>query len=246
MPEAKLNVKLLRYTSEPELACATAAHLCYSNSSIADLQAKMSSEKVEKLLSRIIEEGHWSVLEHASFTFGIEGISRACSHQLVRHRLASYSQQSQRFANESGFNYIIPPKIKQEKKALEKFEKFIEESRKNYSELIELGIPKEDSRFVLPNACETRIAVTMNARALYNFFERRLCTRAQWEIRILANAMKKELVKVAPLLFKNVDAICERLGYCPEKESCGRYPLKKDLKLFNGKQKQVLIEIDES
>ncbi len=228
MAETSLKVKLLRYTNDPETACAIAAHLCYSNSSIEELQEKMSKEKVETLIKRIVEDGHWSVLEHASFTFGIEGISRACSHQLVRHRISSFSQQSQRYVNEKDFSFIVPPKIKNDKTALEKFLKSMDDCKNLYSELVSLGIPKEDARFVLPNACETKIIVTMNTRSLYNFFDRRLCTRAQWEIRLLANAMLKECQKAAPLLFKNAGPICDRLGYCPEKESCGRHPLKKD------------------
>lgn len=228
MAETSLKAKLLRYTGEPELTCATAARLCYSNSSIDELQSKMSKEKVESLLKRIVEEGHWSVLEHASFTFGIEGISRACSHQLVRHRISSFSQQSQRYVDEKQFAFIVPPKIKNNQKALEHFEKSMKESQNLYSELVSAGLPKEDARFVLPNACETRLIMTMNTRSLYNFFERRLCARAQWEIRLLANAMLKECLKVAPLLFKDAGPVCDRLGYCPEKETCGRKPLKKD------------------
>ena len=228
MGDAKINVKLLRHTAEPELTITTAAHMCYANVDLEELQKKMSPERVKKLLNHVLDSGHWSVLEHAAFTFGIEGVSRVLTHQLVRHRIASYSQQSQRYVDETNFAYIVPPKIKSNPEALEKYESFMQQSHELYSELLKTA-PKEDARFVLPNAAESRIIVTMNARSLYNFFERRLCTRAQWEIRALANKMLQEVKKVAPLLFESTDAICERLGYCPEKETCGRYPLKKDV-----------------
>ncbi|MFH1696802.1 MAG: FAD-dependent thymidylate synthase [Candidatus Diapherotrites archaeon] len=228
MAEKELRVTLLRHTAEPELTIAMAGHMCYAGVDVKELQEKMSSDKVEKLIKRLVGEGHFSVLEHANFTFGIDGLSRACTHQLVRHRLASYSQQSQRYVDENDFGYVVPPKIKdgENKKAYEKFLEHMKKSNELYAELVKEGIPKEDARFVLPNAAETRIIVTMNARSLMNFFERRLCTRAQWEIRVLAQEMLKEVQKVAPLLFRGTGPICERLGYCPEGKSCGRFPVK--------------------
>ena len=228
MPEAKLNVKLLRFTENPEITVATAAHLCYANSNLDDLQQKMDIDYAKKLIKQLIDAGHYSVLEHASFTFGIEGVSRALTHQLVRHRIASYSQQSQRYVDEKSFAYVIPPKIKANEELNKKFEAFMETSRSLYGELSK-EIPKEDARFVLPNATETRIIVTMNTRSLYNFFENRLCTRAQWEIRALAEAMLKEVKAIAPLLFDYIGPKCEKLGYCPEKKSCGRKPHKSEV-----------------
>lgn len=228
MPETKLNVKLLRFTDKPEITVATAGHLCYANSNLEDLQKKMDSEYAKKLITNLISSGHYSVLEHASFTFGIEGVSRALTHQLVRHRIASYSQQSQRYVDEKNFSYIIPPKIKEDQKLKKEFEDFMESSRVLYAKLSE-KIPKEDARFVLPNAVETRIIVTMNTRSLYNFFEKRLCTRAQWEIRALASEMLSEVKKVAPLLFNHIGPQCEHLGYCPEKTSCGRKPKRSEV-----------------
>ncbi len=225
MPETSLKVELLSHTPEPDLTAATAGHICYANATIDELKKKVTPDYAKKLISHLVEAGHFSVLEHVSFTFGIEGISRACSHQLVRHRIASYSQQSQRYVDEESFNYIVPPKIKSNPSALKKFTDSIESSRKAYVEMLEIS-PKEDARFLLPNAAETRIVVTMNTRSLYNFFEHRLCTRAQWEIRQLAEAMLEECKKVAPLLFNSVGPKCERLGYCTEKKSCGRKPSK--------------------
>ncbi len=226
MPEAKLKVQLLAFTPQPGITAATAAHLCYAGVSIEELKKRVNPDYAKKLLKRLGEEGHLSPLEHASFTFAIEGISRACSHQLVRHRIASFSQQSQRYVKETGFNFVVPPKVKGNKEALKVFEKMIEETRKAYDALLK-SAPAEDARFVLPNACETRIIVTMNTRSLYNFFERRLCARAQWEIRQLAEEMLRLCKKAAPLLFENTGPVCDRLGYCPERQTCGRYPLKK-------------------
>jgi len=224
--EAKLKVEILAHTPEPERTVATAGHMCYAGVSVEELKEKIDDKKVKNLLNHLIESGHLSVLEHASFTFAIEGVSRALTHQLVRHRIASYSQQSQRYVNEKEMAFVVPPTVKENKKTEKKFLEFMENSRELYAKLIEEGIPKEDARFILPNATETRIIVTMNARSLYNFFERRLCTRAQWEIRNLANEMLKQLQKVSPVLFDKTGPICESLGYCPEKKTCGRYPLK--------------------
>jgi thymidylate synthase (FAD) len=227
--EKKLTVKLLSHTPEPEISVARAAHMCYAGVDVKELKKKVDEEYAKKLLKHLIESGHWSVLEHANFTFAIEGVSRALTHQLVRHRIASYSQQSQRYVNEEEFFYIIPPFVSADEKKKKTFEEFMEKSREYYKKLVEDGVAKEDARFVLPNAAETRIIVTMNARALLNFFERRCCTRAQWEIRNLANEMLKQCKQIAPNIFENAGAICERLGYCPEKQSCGRFPLKKDV-----------------
>lgn len=220
--ETKLNVQLLRYMPDPEKAAATAARLCYSKSNISDLMEKMTDEKSKELLAKLVEMGHESPTEHAVFTFGIEGVSRALTHQLVRHRLASYSQQSQRYVDAENFSYIIPPKIKENSKAREKFEKLMQELSQTYKELCEIS-DKEDARFVLPNAAETKIIVTMNARALKNFFTKRCCERAQWEIRVLADEMLKLCRKAAPVLFGKVGPNCYQLGHCTEgKMSCGK------------------------
>lgn len=221
MVESRLKVKLLRYTPIPENIIAQAARLCYSKSEIDDLLEKMSDEKCQDLLKKLVDLGHESPIEHAYFTFAIEGISRACSHQLVRHRIASYSQQSQRYVDSKEFNYIIPPTIKRNKILLEKFEKAMSDIGELYQE-ISKDVPKEDARFILPNACETKIIVTMNARSLKNFFAHRVCNRAQWEIRDMAKAMLAECKAVAPILFSNMGAscVCERI--CPEGEmNCG-------------------------
>ena len=228
MGEAKLKVELISFTPNPDITAATAAHMCYAGINVEELKKKVSADYAKKLIKHLAEAGHLSPLEHVSFTFAVEGISRACSHQLVRHRIASYSQQSQRYVKEGGFDFIVPPKIKANKETYEKYLAAVEESRKAYDEMLKTA-PAEDARFLLPNAVETRIIVTMNTRSLYNFFEHRLCTRAQWEIRALAKEMLKLCQKAAPELFSKTDALCVKLGYCPERETCGKFPLRKDV-----------------
>ncbi|MCL4474048.1 MAG: FAD-dependent thymidylate synthase [Actinobacteria bacterium] len=227
---ANLNVVLLTHTPEPERAVASAGRLCYSPSTAAELRESMSTEEVEKLVKMLVRSGHTSTLEHASFTFGIDGISRACSHQLVRHRLASYSQQSQRyvrFSDDGGF--IIPPKIAEDSEALSVFEDAMTKAQQAYDRLVELGTERglaketvqEDARFVLPNAAETRIVVTMNARELRHFFRIRCCRRAQWEINALAWRMRALSIAVAPVLFRRSGPDC-LYGKCREgKMHCG-------------------------
>jgi thymidylate synthase (FAD) len=218
--ETKLNVKLLAHTKIPINIVATSARLCYSNSNINELLEKMDDEKCEKLLKKLIQLGHESPLEHVNFTFGVEGISRACTHQLVRHRIASYSQQSQRYVDSKNFNYIVPPSIKKNEKLYEKFKKTMQNIGECYEELKEIA-PKEDARFILPNAAETKIIITMNARSLKNFFKHRTCKRAQWEIREMALQMLKICKEKSPVLFENMGALCITDKICPEGEmSC--------------------------
>jgi thymidylate synthase (FAD) len=220
-----VNVVLLQCTPEPERLVALAARLCYSPASIADLQEDVSRKDVRKLIRRVLSMGHASVLEHVGFTFGVEGISRAASHQLVRHRLASYSQQSQRYVAAT-FGYVVPKTIgngagRTGPPLADRFEKHMKESSRIYAELLAAGVPPEDARFVLPNATETKILVTMNARELHHFFALRLCRRAQWEIREMARRMLALAAGKAPLLFETAGPGCVR-GRCPEgKMTCG-------------------------
>lgn len=218
-----INVKLLKYTPEPEKTVAMSARLCYSPIGAAELKEKMSDEQAHKLVRKLVTMGHFSTLEHVSFTFAIEGVSRVLTHQLVRHRIASYSQQSQRYVKENNFESIIPPSIAAKPEAKRKFELLLEEIQNLYNEYTSEGIPAEDARYVLPNAAESKIVVTMNARSLHNFFELRCCNRAQWEIRILANKMLELVKEVSPVLFENAGPLCVSNGICPEGEmSCGR------------------------
>lgn len=241
-----MQVKLLTYTPEPEKYVATAAKLCYANSDVDTLLDGLTDEKIESFVNMLASIGHESPLEHVSFTFAIEGISRACSHQLVRHRIASYSQQSQRYVSYDRFSYVTPPEIAADPEALAAFEEQMNLAAESYRKItaileekhlknmLESGMDEkaakraaqkkaiEDARFVLPNACETKIIVTMNTRTLLHFFQLRCCNRAQWEIRAVADEMLRCVSKVAPNLFKNAGPSCVN-GVCGEgKMSCGR------------------------
>lgn len=229
MSEQKtLKVVLLRHTLLPEETIALAAKLCYSKSSITDLNDRISSKDQSDFIKKLMDMGHESVLEHASFTFGIEGVSRVLLAQLTRHRIASFSVQSQRYVSyENGFGYIIPDSIiALGKDAVQKYRNQMETIESWYIEWQkQLGTGEksnEDARFVLPNACETRIMVTMNVRELRHFFSLRMCNRAQWEIRKMAEEMFRLCFKTAPTLFMNAGPACLR-GKCPEGEkSCGQ------------------------
>ncbi len=218
-----MKVKLIKYTPEPERAVAMSARLCYSAVGAEELEQSMPEAQVDKLIAKLSEMGHLSTFEHVSFTFAIEGISRVLTHQLVRHRIASYSQQSQRYVGEHGFEYIMPPTVAARPEAKAKFDALMSQVQQVYSELVGLGVHQEDARYVLANATETKIVVTMNARSLLHFFEKRCCQRAQWEIRNLANAMLAEVQAVAPRLFAKAGPACVASGHCPEGQmSCGR------------------------
>lgn len=225
-----MNVVLLAHTPDPVETVAAAARLCYSAADVNAITEKVASNDQEPFIEKLVNSGHLSPIEHASFTFAIEGISRACSHQLVRHRLASYSQQSQRYVSmEDGFRYIIPPSIARDPSLKEQFEFFMEGIQEFYNRLlsalndrgIEGEAAYEDARFVLPNAAETKIIVTMNGRELLHFFARRCCRRAQWEIRAMAIEMLKLVKKTAPAIFNDAGPACVS-GSCPEGAySCG-------------------------
>ena len=242
-----MKVKLLSHTPDPERLVATAAKLCYSSSDIESLRDGLTDEKTESFIDMLASIGHESVMEHVSFTFGIEGVSRACTHQLVRHRIASYSQKSQRYVNENGFEFITPPAIEELPEAKSEYDRVIAEITDGYAKIAELLTEKhtkelvaqgldektarskasklanEDARFILPNACETKIVVTMNVRSLFNFFRHRCCNRAQWEIRAVANEMLRQCLEVAPHIFSHAGPSCVSSGKCPEgKMTCGK------------------------
>ncbi len=228
MPRSQMKVALIRHTLSPEEVVALGARLCYSRARVDDLLERVSTKDQTDFVGRIMQMGHDSVLEHASFTFGIEGVSRVLLAQITRHRLASFSVQSQRYVSyESGFGYIVPPKIEAlGPEAVAEFERQMDTMHAWYTAWQEkLGNGEggnEDARFVLPGACETRMMVTMNVRELRHFFSLRMCSRAQWEIRALANEMHRLCMEVAPALFANAGPGCLR-GACPEGEkTCGR------------------------
>lgn len=242
-----MKVMLIAHTPEPEKIVATAAKLCYSSSDISSLKEGLTEDKTRSFIEMLASIGHESVFEHVSFTFGIEGISRACSHQLVRHRIASYSQKSQRYVNENGFEFITPPEIEELPEAKAEFDRLMEQIKESYDKIADLltanhtarltaegldektaaskarKLANEDARFVLPNACETKIVVTMNVRSLFNFFEHRCCNRAQWEIRAVAEEMLRLCKEAAPNIFCHAGPSCVVSGKCPEgKMSCGK------------------------
>ena len=241
-----MRVYLLAYTAMPEKVVAAAAKLCYSNSEVDELLNGLTDEKTSSFVDMLSESGHESPTEHASFTFAVEGVSRTLLAQLTRHRLASYSVQSQRYVRLDDFKFVTPPAIDGDEKAKKIYLEAMERDAKAYEELTEILKEKytkeniengddektakrkaekksiEDARFVLPNACETKLVVTMNTRSLSNFFRHRCCNRAQWEIRELANEMLKLVCGVAPSLFKACGPPCVS-GACPEgKMSCGK------------------------
>jgi len=223
-----MKVTLLSFTPQPELVIATAARLSTSKVSAKELGERLSSEQVNSLLEQLLSAGHLSPFEHASFTFAIDGISRACSHQLVRHRLASYTQQSQRYVSLRDLNYVTPNTIASKPEIKAKFQEMVQAAHELYSQMLEAGIPAEDARYVLPQAIETKLVMTMNARELMHACSLRLCQRAQWEIRELFGQIKREVEKVAPYLGSKLRPKCYNLGYCNERESCGLFPTREE------------------
>lgn len=273
-----LKVKIIAHTPEPDKVVAQAGKLCYSAVGVDEITQKLTEEEIARYVNMLASIGHESPLEHVSFTFAIEGISRACTHQIVRHRIASYSQQSQRYVKLEQFEYIIPPAIEKNPEAKRIFIETMKRDQKAYDELVDLLLVDilaeehaadfgscirevlkenpdvapnrskvldlyaekffenyrkaekqaiEDARYVFPNACETKIVITMNARSLLHFFNVRCCNRAQWEIREMATEMLKECKKIAPALFKKAGPDCV-YGKCGEGKMSCKHPRKED------------------
>ena len=273
-----LKVKIIAHTPQPDKVVAQAGKLCYSAVGVDEITQKLTEEEIARYVNMLANIGHESPLEHVSFTFAIEGISRACTHQIVRHRIASYSQQSQRYVKLEQFEYIVPPAIENNPEAKRIFIEAMERDQKAYDELVDLlledilidkhaadygscireilkenpdAVPDrskvldlyaenflkdyrkaekqaiEDARYVFPNACETKIVITMNARSLLHFFNVRCCNRAQWEIREMATEMLKECKKIAPALFKKAGPDCV-YGKCGEGKMSCKHPRKED------------------
>ena len=242
-----LKVELIAHTPEPERVVAAAAKLCYSAVGVDKLMEDLTPEKSAKFLQMLSNLGHASPTEHASFTFAIEGVSRALLAQITRHRIASFSVQSQRYVRLNDFQFVIPPEVEEDPESKARFLHAMEEegrhylalaqslTEKHYAQFLAEGQPEktarknaekkanEDARFVLPNACETKMVVTMNARSLHNFFSLRCCNRAQWEIRALAEEMYRLVYAVAPNLFSQCGPGCVVTGRCPEGSmTCGK------------------------
>ncbi|MEG1610702.1 MAG: FAD-dependent thymidylate synthase [Bilophila sp.] len=237
MPAVHPRVDLLAHTPEPLSLIYAAFRQCYHAGFVADMWPRLligdvPREEQAAFVEKIMASGHASPIEHVSFTFALGGVSRALTHQLVRHRIASYSQQSQRYVDGSAFDYITPPAIAANPEALARFTATMDSLGSAYRDVKALleatgsATAKEDARFVLPQAAASNLVVTMNCRALLNFFEHRCCTRAQWEIRRVANQMLEVCQDILPAVFRHAGARCERLGHCPEGTfSCGRYPV---------------------
>lgn len=229
------KVTLITYTREAEQLVCAAAKLCYASDSSTIFDN--TADDLDTFLGRLRNMGHLSPFEHASYTFLLERVSRALTHQLVRHRVASYSQRSQRYVSHDSFDYIVPPSLKGKTvdtddgsvDAEEYFRAFMDTASGTYGKLLEsLGgdseAAKQDARYVLPNAAETKIIVTMNARELFHFFSERLCNRAQWEIRHTADEMLTLVRGVTPVIFRGIGPKCVLLGRCPEgKLTCGKF-----------------------
>ena len=212
-----MKVTLLAYTQNADAICAAAGKSCYSEKSSQDL---LNADNPEKVLGKIVGMGHHSVIEHASFTFSVEGVSRSLTHQLVRHRVASFSQQSQRYVSLNEPTFVVPPKIEEDPECLKVYNETMDTIWKAYNKLAET-VPPEDARYVLPNGCTTNITITMNARELLHFFRLRCCNRAQWEIREMADEMLRLCKEVSPTIFAKAGPPCVS-DKCPEgKLSCG-------------------------
>ena len=219
-----MQVLLLAHTPEPARLVAAAARLCYSKLTPSEVYEGLTDEKVKKLLTDIRASGHMSPFEHVSFTFGVSGLSRVASHQLVRHRMASFSQQSQRYVSMKDNSVVVPPSAESDPERLKLYEEAAELARGYYNRLVEMGMDKEDARFILPHGGYTNLIFTMNARELMHFFRLRLCRRAQWEIRELAIGMLELVLDAAPELFLGAGPACMADGKCPEPvgRCCGK------------------------
>jgi len=222
--DTRPKATLIAYTPDPELVVASAGRQCRSFESALKIREEMTLDKAREFIRKLIKMGHTSVLEHASFTFQVENISRVCSHQLVRHRIASYSQQSLRHIRAEKLSFIIPNSLSLEQK--KEFLDIVSRILSFYSRLVENGVPVEDARYILPMGVTTKIVVTMNARELLeSFFRLRLCLKAQWEIRELARQMLEQVRRVAPAIFERAGPTCVLWGYCHENDrKCPMHP----------------------
>ncbi len=220
---SEIEVYLIDHTSKPLQTIAAAINQCYSPKTGKELQESIPEDKAKRLLNIVLSSGHLSTIEHATFTFSISGVSRVTETQLVRHRLASYSIKSGRY-NKTHTNFVIPPSIKNNPQAMALVDKFKSSLQETVDELKELGIKSEDARFLTPQGTKTNIVVTMNARELLHFFEKRLCVRAQWEIQMLARKMLEAVKPTCPEIFSHAGPSCETEKICWEGDmSCGKW-----------------------
>ena len=218
-------VNLISCPENPLKTIYTACRTCYSADYPINIwDTTPEPEKMLKLVKKVLASGHHSTIEHCQYVFSISGVSRACTHQLVRHRHMSFSQKSQRYVTEEGqFEYIVPPTlINSDLKG--EYEEFMQKISEFYAKMIKAGIPAEDARFILPNATTSSMIASLNLREMLHLANLRLCVNAQLEIRQLVKKMCKLVIEQEPWLSEYLAAKCEVNGYCDEIRSCGRYP----------------------
>lgn len=231
MAEKHMQVNLISKPENILKTVYTACRTCYSAKLPIEVYDEApDDEKMLSLIKKVISSGHFSTIEHIQLSFAISNVSRACTHQLVRHRHVSFSQKSQRYVKEKcEFDYIIPNSIQNNPKLKEKFENYIKETSNLYQEFVNEGIPAEDARSILPNAAASSLVASLNLRELIHIANLRLCKRAQLEIRLMVKEMCREVIKTEPWLAEYLVPKCERLGYCDEDKSCGRLKTKEEL-----------------
>lgn len=214
-----IEVELVSYTPNPELAIAIAARTCLSNQNYKAISEKLNDADIERIITTAIAKNHQSVLEHANFTFSISGVSRVLTHQLVRHRIASYSQLSQQRTDSSHIDFVTPPEIKKATELDMEYREMLNKCQELYKKMLCEHISRGSARYILPVASTTRIIATLNARSLINLLQQRECDVEEWEFRQVALLMHNELIRVAPRVFNNVGAPCEMTYICPEGEA---------------------------
>lgn len=234
-----IKVKLVAHTPNPERALAVAARTCMRDADYEDSYAELNDEDVQRILGSVIVSNHHSVLEHASFTFAISGVSRVLTHQLVRHRIASYCQLSQQRTDSSELQFTVPPEIEEELDLAKEYSRMMTSCQQLYNRLVQSGIPKGSARYVLPSGFNTRITMTINARSLFNLLAQRKCGVEEWEFQEVAQLMHRELMKVAPNIFWYAGPACETQGHCPEEANgyrCPRYAFMESSKQHSGQK----------
>ena len=221
-----IEVRVVNYTPNPEIQIAVAARSCIENRSYEFIKDELKQKDIERIIKTVIVKNHLNVLEHINFTFSISGVSRILTHQLVRHRIASYSQLSQQRTDSSELNFSTPPDIRNREDLLVEYEQMLNQCRELYKRLIERGVSFGSARYVLPSSFETKIVATLNARSLFNVFAQRECQKEDWEFRLVARMMHVELMKISPSIFKYAGPSCQTKGICPEGKrifECGGY-----------------------
>jgi thymidylate synthase (FAD) len=221
-----IEINLINYTQNPEVTIASAARTCFRNKCYESICEELKEEDIERIIKTVILKNHLSVLEHITFTFSISGVSRVLTHQLVRHRIASYSQLSQQRTDSSELKFTVPPEIQKQPVLAKEYEETATKCQELYKRLVKSGISRGSARYILPSSFNTRIMTTMNARSLFNLFAQRECQAEEWEFRQLARLIHDKLMEVTPMIFKYAGPACQTRGICPEGKrvyECGGY-----------------------